>query len=93
MISCWFDIFTFIQVIKRYEKEFGSRNYQFTVGKVDFIAIDAQTLDGKEHLYLLTSRQSLYATIPTNTQNLMNMIAVGPYALAVWLCKLVLVNG
>jgi len=34
------------EVIKRYEREFGSRNYQFTVGKVDFIAIDAQTLDG-----------------------------------------------
>jgi hypothetical protein len=39
---------TYIQVIKRYEKEFGMRNYQFTVGKVDFIAIDAQTLDGKQ---------------------------------------------
>lgn len=36
------------EVIKRYEKEFGMRNYQFTVGKVDFIAIDAQTLDGKQ---------------------------------------------
>ncbi|XAR74034.1 hypothetical protein NMG60_11008188 [Bertholletia excelsa] len=35
------------QVINRYEKKFGSRNYQFTDGKVDFIAIDAQTLDGK----------------------------------------------
>ncbi|KAL6996165.1 hypothetical protein U1Q18_006301 [Sarracenia purpurea var. burkii] len=34
------------EVIKRYEKEFRSRNYRFTVGKVDFIAIDAQTLDG-----------------------------------------------
>ncbi|GFY97271.1 Calcineurin-like metallo-phosphoesterase superfamily protein [Actinidia rufa] len=33
------------EVIERYEKEFGSRNYQFTVGKVDFIAIDAQTID------------------------------------------------
>jgi len=37
-----------IQVIKRYENEFGMRNYQFTVGKVDFIAIDAQTLDDKQ---------------------------------------------
>ncbi|XP_057504127.1 uncharacterized protein C630.12 [Actinidia eriantha] len=34
------------EVIERYEQEFGSRNYQFTVGKVDFIAIDAQTIDG-----------------------------------------------
>lgn len=37
-----------IQVIKRYEKEFGMRNYRFTVGKVDFIVIDAQTLDDKQ---------------------------------------------
>uniref|UniRef100_A0A7N2L824 Calcineurin-like phosphoesterase domain-containing protein n=1 Tax=Quercus lobata TaxID=97700 RepID=A0A7N2L824_QUELO len=36
------------EVIKRYENEFGMRNYQFTVGKVDFIAIDAQTLDDKQ---------------------------------------------
>ncbi|KAF5479330.1 hypothetical protein F2P56_000162 [Juglans regia] len=35
------------EVIRRYEKAFGIRNYQFTVGKVNFIAIDAQTLDGK----------------------------------------------
>lgn len=35
-----------MQVIKRYEKAFGERNYQFTAGKVDFITIDAQTLDG-----------------------------------------------
>lgn len=34
------------QAIRRYEKEFGSRNYRFTVGKVEFIAIDAQTIDG-----------------------------------------------
>jgi hypothetical protein len=53
-IQTWFPVcllvFTiiFIQVIRRYEKEFGIRNYQFTVGKVDFIAVDAQTLDGKQ---------------------------------------------
>lgn len=34
------------EVIKRYEKAFGARNSQFTAGKVDFITIDAQTLDG-----------------------------------------------
>ncbi|KAJ8539349.1 hypothetical protein K7X08_013601 [Anisodus acutangulus] len=33
------------EIIKRYEKAFGARNYQFTAGKVDFIAIDAQTVD------------------------------------------------
>ncbi|GAV84320.1 LOW QUALITY PROTEIN: Metallophos domain-containing protein [Cephalotus follicularis] len=37
------------EVIKRYENEFGTRNYRFTVGKVDFIAVDAQTLDGHPH--------------------------------------------
>ncbi|XP_010278409.1 PREDICTED: uncharacterized protein C630.12 [Nelumbo nucifera] len=34
------------EVINRYEKEFGERNYRFTAGKVDFISVDAQTLDG-----------------------------------------------
>ncbi|KAK8629147.1 hypothetical protein V6N13_078000 [Hibiscus sabdariffa] len=34
------------EVVRRYEKEFGSRNYRFMVGKVEFIAVDAQTLDG-----------------------------------------------
>ncbi|XP_059645690.1 uncharacterized protein C630.12 [Cornus florida] len=34
------------RVTRRYEKEFHARNYKFKVGKVDFIAIDAQTLDG-----------------------------------------------
>ncbi|KAJ3697141.1 hypothetical protein LUZ61_000846 [Rhynchospora tenuis] len=34
------------EVITRYEKEFGKRNYNFTVGKVEFLVIDAQTLDG-----------------------------------------------
>ncbi|XP_019196713.1 PREDICTED: uncharacterized protein C630.12 [Ipomoea nil] len=34
------------EVISRYEKVFGVRNYHFKVGKVNFIAVDAQTLDG-----------------------------------------------
>ncbi|KAG0497551.1 hypothetical protein HPP92_002242 [Vanilla planifolia] len=34
------------EVIHRYEKEFGARNYRFSAGKVDFIVVDAQTLDG-----------------------------------------------
>ncbi|XP_042436828.1 uncharacterized protein C630.12-like isoform X1 [Zingiber officinale] len=38
------------KVIKRYEDQFGERNYQFSVGNVDFIVVDAQILDelGKE---------------------------------------------
>lgn len=38
----------FIQAVNRYEKEFGIRNYRFTVGKVEFVVVDAQTLDGKQ---------------------------------------------
>lgn len=34
------------QVISRYETVFGSRNYHFTAGEVEFVAVDAQTLDG-----------------------------------------------
>nr|KAJ0195910.1 hypothetical protein LSAT_V11C700375850 [Lactuca sativa] len=33
------------QVINRYEKVFGSRNYNLTEGKVEFVVVDAQTLD------------------------------------------------
>lgn len=36
-----------MQVCRRYEKEFGARNYRFTVGEVEFISIDAQVIDGK----------------------------------------------
>lgn len=41
-------IFYVTQIIKRYESGFGARNFRVTLGKVDFIAIDAQTLDGKD---------------------------------------------
>ncbi|XP_020100776.1 uncharacterized protein C630.12 [Ananas comosus] len=34
------------EVISRYENEFGSRNYHFSIGKVNFIVVDGQTLDG-----------------------------------------------
>ncbi|XP_021912787.1 uncharacterized protein C630.12 isoform X1 [Carica papaya] len=34
------------EVIKRYEQEFGIRNFRFTAGNFEFIAIDAQVLDG-----------------------------------------------
>ncbi|PKU74669.1 hypothetical protein MA16_Dca004860 [Dendrobium catenatum] len=37
------------RVIDRYEKEFGARNYHFSAGKVNFIVVDAQTLDGPKH--------------------------------------------
>ncbi|KAL5062535.1 hypothetical protein RYX36_024272 [Vicia faba] len=40
------------KVIGRYEETFGIRNYKFTVGKVDFIAVDAQMLDGHPQKHL-----------------------------------------
>lgn len=39
---------TSMQVARQYEKEFGSRNHLFMVGKVEFLGVDAQTLDGKQ---------------------------------------------
>ncbi|CAH9076975.1 unnamed protein product [Cuscuta europaea] len=35
------------EVIRRYEKVFGMRNYHFRLGKINFISVDAQTLDGQ----------------------------------------------
>lgn len=40
------------EVIERYEANFGERNYKFTIGKVDFVVIDAQTVDGKLRILL-----------------------------------------
>lgn len=34
------------KVIRRYEKEFGARNYHFSAGNISFVVVDAQTLDG-----------------------------------------------
>ncbi|GER45072.1 calcineurin-like metallo-phosphoesterase super family protein [Striga asiatica] len=34
------------EIVKRYDREFGARNFKVKIGKVDFIAVDAQTLDG-----------------------------------------------
>ncbi|XP_038682207.1 uncharacterized protein C630.12 isoform X2 [Tripterygium wilfordii] len=35
------------KVISRYEKEFGPRNFRFIAGEVEFIVVDAQTVDGQ----------------------------------------------
>lgn len=48
-------------MLSRYEKEFGSRNYQFSAGKVDFVVVDAQTLDGMfrhAHLSIIALKKS-----------------------------------
>lgn len=34
------------QVNSRYEKEFGTKNYIFSAGTVEFVVVDSQTLDG-----------------------------------------------
>ncbi|KAH9714279.1 metallophos domain-containing protein [Citrus sinensis] len=46
VISLPLPSFAAMLIVRRYEKEFGKRNYRFTVGKVEFIVVDAQTLDG-----------------------------------------------
>lgn len=45
-----------LQVITRYEKEFGVRNYHFSAGVVEFVVVDAQTLDGEQTLSELFSK-------------------------------------
>ncbi|KAH6821171.1 Calcineurin-like metallo-phosphoesterase superfamily protein [Perilla frutescens var. hirtella] len=43
------------EIIKRHEREFGARNFKVRIGEVDFIAIDAQTLDGHQRGDLTSS--------------------------------------
>ncbi|XP_028796326.1 uncharacterized protein C630.12 [Neltuma alba] len=42
------------EVIRRYEETFGARNYRFAIGKVDFIAVDSQTVDGHPEKHLVS---------------------------------------
>ncbi|KDP40605.1 hypothetical protein JCGZ_24604 [Jatropha curcas] len=44
------------EVVRRYVEGFGTRNFRFTVGKLEFIAVDAQILDGhpQENLASMT---------------------------------------
>ncbi|KAL8235241.1 hypothetical protein R6Q59_021341 [Mikania micrantha] len=46
------------QVISRYEKVFGLRNYHFGAGEVEFVAVDAQTLDGHSQQSLASASWS-----------------------------------
>lgn len=58
------------EVLSRYEKEFGSRNYQFSAGKVDFVVVDAQTLDGAKQSKERSSSWEFIKTLsPGNTSN------------------------
>ncbi|XP_008228088.1 PREDICTED: uncharacterized protein C630.12 isoform X1 [Prunus mume] len=56
------------EAIKRYEKEFGSRNYRFAVGKVEFIAIDAQTIDGNPQGILTSSTHDFIKNVSMDVQ-------------------------
>lgn len=53
LLACIF----LLQVLERYEGTFGERNYRFTIGKVDFVVIDAQTIDGKLDILLPVTTQ------------------------------------
>ncbi|KAK3147027.1 hypothetical protein QOZ80_3BG0277090 [Eleusine coracana subsp. coracana] len=58
------------EVLGRYEKEFGLRNYKFSAGKVDFVVVDAQTLDGvKQNKERSSSWQFITSLPPGNTSN------------------------
>ena len=44
-----------LQVISRFERGFGSRNYHFTIQEVEFVVVDAQTLDGTHTTFSFSS--------------------------------------
>ncbi|KNA09611.1 hypothetical protein SOVF_152020 [Spinacia oleracea] len=53
------------EVMERYEGTFGKRNYNFTIGKVDFVAIDAQTIDGNLEDHTTSSTWSFLDGVST----------------------------
>lgn len=57
------------KVISRYEKEFGSRNYQLPAGKVDFVVVDAQTLDGAKQSKERSSSWEFIKTLPSGNES------------------------
>ncbi|XP_062215413.1 uncharacterized protein C630.12 isoform X3 [Phragmites australis] len=59
------------EVLSRYEKEFGSRNYQFSAGKIDFVVVDAQTLDAgaKQSKERSSSWEFIKTLSPGNASN------------------------
>uniref|UniRef100_A0A7C9A694 Calcineurin-like phosphoesterase domain-containing protein n=1 Tax=Opuntia streptacantha TaxID=393608 RepID=A0A7C9A694_OPUST len=56
------------KVVKRYETYFGARNHRFTAGKVDFIAIDAQTVDGDPQDTLTASTWNFVNNVSSDGQ-------------------------
>lgn len=57
------------EVIRRYEEEFGARNYKFALGKVDFIAIDSQTLDGNSQGNLTSATWNFIANVSQDSSS------------------------
>ncbi|KAL5579428.1 hypothetical protein UlMin_011870 [Ulmus minor] len=57
------------EVVNRYEKAFGPRNYRFTAGKVEFVAIDAQTLDAHRQENLASSTWEFVKNISKDDQS------------------------
>lgn len=56
-----------LQVMKRYEGTFGERNHKFTLGKVEFVAIDAQSIDGNPNIFYHTT-SLLHTCLVSNQQ-------------------------
>ncbi|KAL6134805.1 hypothetical protein ACLB2K_067033 [Fragaria x ananassa] len=56
------------KAITRYEKEFGSLNYRFRVGRVEFIAIDAQAIDGNPQGYMASSTRAFVKNVSLDIQ-------------------------
>ncbi|KAL8113617.1 uncharacterized protein C630.12 isoform X2 [Apium graveolens] len=57
------------QVFRRYENAFGTRNYRFKVGGLDFIAIDAQTLDGHPQRDLTSATWNFVQNVSTDSSS------------------------
>ncbi|KAJ9190492.1 hypothetical protein P3X46_001687 [Hevea brasiliensis] len=56
------------EVVRRYVEGFGIRNYRFTAGKVEFIAVDAQTLDGHPQENLASVTWEFVKNVSTDIQ-------------------------
>ncbi|KAL6144372.1 hypothetical protein ACLB2K_055066 [Fragaria x ananassa] len=52
----------------RAPQEFGSLNYRFRVGQVEFIAIDAQAIDGNPQGYMATSTRAFVKNVSLDIQ-------------------------
>ncbi|XP_011085948.1 uncharacterized protein C630.12 [Sesamum indicum] len=58
-----------LETVKRYEGEFGVRNFKVTLGNVDFIAIDAQTLDGRPQSKLTSATWDFIKNVSKDTRS------------------------